>query len=397
MKTSSPTTRSRAAGRALRIAVLAPPWITVPPSGYGGIEAVVALLSDELVARGHEVTLFAAPGSRSRARLRSPLEAPHPRLIGSALYESDHVAGALDEIDTAADRGRPFDVIHDHSGFTALAMARRVRTPIVHTVHGPVTGQMARFYERHGHKAQLVAINRAQFAPAAGGPRPAAVIPNPIAVDDWPLRTEKEGFLLWVGRMDPTKGAHRAIAVARRCGRPLVLAGPVQPGQADYFHAEVEPHVDGGRIAFIGEVGGARRKELFASARAFLMPIRWPEPFGMVMVEALACGTPVLAFPEGAASEIVIDGVNGFHAANEQEMSLDVGRLHTIDARRCRESVAARFDVATVAERYEAVYEEAVGWAPRTARLRFGHARRSGEPSAARADVGRGAVAVAGP
>jgi glycosyltransferase involved in cell wall biosynthesis len=380
----------------LRIAVLAPPWIPVPPPGYGGIEAVVALLCDELVARGHDVTLFAAPGSRSRARVHAPLAAPQSRLMGRALYECDHVADALDETDWAAARGAPFDVIHDHSGFTALAMAARVRTPIVHTVHGPVSGDMARFYERHGHKARLVAINSMQFPSVPAGARPVAVIPNPIAVDQWPLNTRKQDFLLWVGRMDPTKGAHRAIGVALRSRRPLVLAGPIQEGQDEYFRSRVEPQIDGRQIVYLGEIGGSRRKQLFARACAFLMPIRWPEPFGMVMVEALACGTPVLAFPEGAASEIVIDGVNGFHVGDEQEMVRAIGRLDTIDPRRCRESVVTRYDVARVAGLYEAVYAEAIERAPRPAGLRFGHGRRGGEPVRAPADVRRGAVAMAG-
>jgi glycosyltransferase involved in cell wall biosynthesis len=139
-----------------------------------------------------------------------------------------------------------------------------------------------------------------------------------------------------------------------------VLAGPVQPGQHEYFAREIEPHVDGERVVYAGEVGGSRREELFASAKAFLMPIRWDEPFGMVMIEALACGTPVLAFPEGAASEIVIDGVNGFHVADEREMAEAVGRLDRIDSVRCRHSVARRYDVAVVAEGYEAAYTQAI-------------------------------------
>jgi glycosyltransferase involved in cell wall biosynthesis len=378
------------------VAVVAPPWLTVPPEGYGGIESVVGLLCDELVARGHDVTLFAAPGSRSRARIRSPLRTPYPQAIGTALHESDHVAVALDEIDAAAERGCAFDVIHDHSGFTAVAMAERVRTPVVHTVHGPVTGDMALFYERHGHKALLVAINAAQFPAERGGARPGCVVPNPIAVEEWPLRVEKEDFLLWVGRMDPGKGAHRAIAVARRCDRPLLLAGPVQPGQDDYFRSEVEPHVDGRRICFLGEVRGALRSELFARARAFLMPIRWPEPFGMVMVEALACGTPVLAFPEGAASEIVIDGVNGFLVRDEQEMVSGVARLNSIDPRRCRASVAERYDVAAVADGYEDAYRLAMERPRKPAALSFPHGGRRAERGEGELQVGRGALAVAG-
>lgn len=332
----------------------------MPPSGYGGIEAVVALLCDELAARGHNVTLFAAPGSRSRARVRSPLPSDHPQSIGSALHESDHVAAVLDEIDAAAENGEPFDVIHDHSGFTALAMSARVGVPVVHTMHGPFTKQTAGFYARHGHKATLVAISRSQVDRAPRGVRAATVIPNPIIVEDWPLRADKQDYLLWMGRMDPVKGAHRAILAARLGGHRLVLAGPVQPGQHDYFAREIEPHIDGERVVYVGEVRGARRKKLFAGAKAFLMPIRWDEPFGMVMVEALACGTPVLAFPEGAASEIVIDGVNGFHVADEQQMAEAVGRLERIDAVRCRHSVARRYDVAVAAEHYEAVYAQAI-------------------------------------
>jgi glycosyltransferase involved in cell wall biosynthesis len=190
------------------------------------------------------------------------------------------------------------------------------------------------------------------------------VVPNPIVIDDWPMRTEKEDYLLWIGRMDPVKGADRAIAAARDAGRRIVLAGPVQSGQEDYF-AGIEPQIDGEEVCFVGEVGGARRKDLFARASALLMPIRWVEPFGMVMIEALACGTPVLAFPEGAANEIVVDGENGFLVADEHEMSEAIGRLGAIDPLRCRESVASRYGAETVAEGYEAVYRGALAAARR--------------------------------
>jgi glycosyltransferase involved in cell wall biosynthesis len=344
----------------LRIAMLAPPWIAVPPPAYGGIESVVALLCDELVRRGHDVTLFAAPGSRSLARVHALLESPHPDTIGSALHESDHVAAAWDEIERAAAAACPFDLLHDHSGFTALAMAARLALPVVHTLHGPLSDETARFYRRHAHKATLVALSESQLRHAPSEVSAAAIVPNPIAVEDWPPGRKKEGYLLWMGRFDPVKGAHRAIAAARRCGRRLLLAGPVQTGQREYFRQQVEPHLDGERIVYLGEVGGERRKELFAGASGFLMPIRWPEPFGMVMIEALACGTPVIAFPEGAAREIVIDGENGFHAVDEREMAALAGRLQEIDPERCRRSVASRYDVATVAERYEAVYRWAL-------------------------------------
>jgi glycosyltransferase involved in cell wall biosynthesis len=382
MTTASATTRftslPRAERRALRVAVLAPPWIAVPPRGYGGIEAVVALLCEELVARGHAVTLFAAPGSHSPADVQAPLERTHADRMGSSLHESDHVGAAYDAIDLAAAEGQPFDVVHDHSGFTAVAMAARVSVPVVHTLHAPFNDETRPFYTRHGHKVHLIAISRYQLEHAPPTVRVADVVPNPIRVEEWPLVEAKDDYLLWMGRMDPVKGAQRAIAAARRAGIRLVLAGPVQPGQEDYFRSKIAPHLDGDRVRFVGEVGGRRRKQLFAHAKAFVMPIRWAEPFGMVMVEALACGTPVIAFPEGAASEIVIDGENGFLVADEQAMADAIGWLGAIDPLRCRESVVSRYDVAIVADGYEAIYRRAAG-------LRELPALPAGAPAARRA------------
>jgi glycosyltransferase involved in cell wall biosynthesis len=242
----------------------------------------------------------------------------------------------------------------------------------VHTLHAPFNKETKPFYARHGHKVRLVAISRFQLEHAPAGVCVADVVPNPIRVGDWPFQRDKDDYLLWMGRMDPAKGAQRAIAAARAAGIRLVLAGPVQPGQEEYFRREIEPHIDGRKVVFTGEVGGVRRKELFSRAKAFLMPIRWPEPFGMVMVEALACGTPVITFPEGAASEIVIDGENGFHVADELAMAEATRRLDTIDPWRCRQSVASRYDATIVADGYEAVYGRAIraatSRAPRFAR-----------------------------
>jgi glycosyltransferase involved in cell wall biosynthesis len=237
--------------------MIAPPWMAVPPAGYGGTEAVVWLLCEELVERGHEVTLLAAPGSRSHARVRSPLGSQHGDRIGWALYEADHVGCAYDAIEDAAHDGRSFDVVHDHSGFTAVAMVPRSPVPVVHTLHSPFDEDTSPFYSRHGRKVRLVAISRFQQEHAPPGVQVADVVPNPIRVRDWPFSEHKDEFLLWVARFDPVKGAHRAITVARRAGLPLVLAGPVQPGQEKYFHREIEPHIDGDRIRFVGEVGGA--------------------------------------------------------------------------------------------------------------------------------------------
>jgi glycosyltransferase involved in cell wall biosynthesis len=342
-------------GPPLRIAMLAPPWITVPAAGYGGVESVVSTLTEALVGRGHEVTLFCAPGSVSSANVETLLARPHPDEIERSLYEVDHVAQAFDRIDAASDAAR-FDVIHDHCGFTGLAMANRIETPLIHTLHGPFTAETAAFYARHGHKAALVGISHAQLASAPAGLDAIGSIPNPIDLRDWPLQERKGDYLLWIGRMTPEKGPHRAIAAARAVDVPLVLAGVIQPGQQAFFDQEVAPHVDGHRVRFVGEVTGSAKRSLFARARGLLMPIRWNEPFGMVMIEALACGTPVIAFREGAAREVVIDGKTGFLVDNEGAMADAVGQLSRIRAQDCRDWVSQNCDAEVVAADYERAY-----------------------------------------
>ncbi len=354
---SVPGTIPRLASGPLRVAMLAPPWISVPPPGYGGVESVVSALTEALVRQGHAVTLFCAPGSVSSAKVVTLLAESHPDEIERSLYEVDHVVRALDEIEVAARRGHfGFDVVHDHCGFTAIALADRIETPFVHTLHGPFTDSTAAFYAHHGHKAALVGISRAQLASAPPGVEPLCSIPNPIDLRAWALQERKEDYLLWVGRMTPEKGPHRAILAARAAGVPLVLAGVIQPGQQVFFDQEIAPHIDGDRVRFVGEVGGSVKRSLFAKARGLLMPIRWDEPFGMVMVEALACGTPVIAFPEGAARELVVHGLTGFLVDGERAMADAVGLLPGIAPRACRAWVAEHCDVEVVASAYAEAY-----------------------------------------
>jgi glycosyltransferase involved in cell wall biosynthesis len=353
-----PPERDQAA-RPRRIAMLAPPWIPIPPPGYGGIEFVLALLCDALVARGHDVELFCAPGSSSRAKVHPLLEAPHPESIERALFEADHTGRAFAAIDAAAAAGRPFDLVHDHSGFMALAMADRLTTPMAHTVHGPFDDDTKPYYAHHGAKGTLVCISRSQAQMAPAGANVGAVVYNPIDVESWPVGLHKQDYLLWLGRFVPEKGPQRAIEVARASGRPLVLAGTVQPRHERFFATEIEPHIDGELVRFVGEVGGARKQRLFADAFAFLMPIRWPEPFGMVMVESLAAGTPVLAFNHGAAPEIVEHGKTGFLVEDEDEMAAVVDKAAEIDPMDCRRG-AARFSPDRVAAGYEEVYQRTI-------------------------------------
>jgi glycosyltransferase involved in cell wall biosynthesis len=344
----------------LRVALLAPPWIPVPPPGYGGIEAVVAHLACGLARLGHDVVLLAAPGSRSRAEVIPVLESAHPQRIGDTTVDVDHIAQAMAIIDEARRRGRPFDIIHDHSGVALVPIADRIDVPVLHTLHGPVDDESGRFYRQYSDRVWLSALSQSQVSSAPEGLRWAGVIPNPIDLQAWPLQRSKQRYLLWIGRFDVGKGPHRAIAVARRAGRPLVLAGPVQPGQREFFESEVAPHIDGVNVRYVEEVGGVRKQRLFAEAAAMLMPIRWPEPFGMVMIEAMASGTPVLAFREGAATEVVVDGESGFLVDDEAEMAAAVERLRTLVPDRCRAAVQARYDVKIVTDAYVAAYRRVI-------------------------------------
>jgi glycosyltransferase involved in cell wall biosynthesis len=342
------------------VAVVAPPWLPVPPPGYGGIEAVVAALVRGLSAAGHDVTLFAAPGSASaHARVVPVLDRQCADDIGRARHEADHVRTLLDLMPHVGG----FDVIHDHGDGTLLAFADRFGAPVVHTLHGPFDAQGSAFYARHAHRARFVALSRAQLADAPAQMNAVDVIPNPIEPDEWPLCTRKHGYVLWIGRFAPEKGAHLAIAAARAAGRTLVLAGPVQQGQARYFEREVRPHVDDSRVVYAGEVGGALKRDLFAHASALLMPISWPEPFGMVMAEAMACGTPVLALRAGSTPEVVEHGVSGFVVDDPGEFSSLLPEAERLDPTAVRESALRRFGVATVAAAHEATYRRAIGLA----------------------------------
>ena len=345
--------------------MLAPPWISTPSAGYGGVEAVVSTLTEALVRRGHDVTLFAAPGSVSAAKVVTLLKDSYEDEIERALYEADHVSQVFDRVEHAAP-DQHFDVIHDHCGFTALAFANRIDTPLVHTLHGPFTPETAAFYAHHGHKGSLVGISRAQLRSAPDGLETIGPIPNPIDLQAFPLQERKSDYLLWIGRMTPDKGPHRAIAAARAVDVPLVLAGVIQPGQQEFFDREIAPHIDGDRVRFIGEVGGAAKRSLFANARGLLMPIRWDEPFGMVIVEALACGTPVIAFPEGAVPELIVHEQTGFLVKDGRGMADAIGQLPRIRPRDCRDWVSQHCDGDVVAAAYERVFRSVTHAAPVT-------------------------------
>jgi len=338
----------------MRVAMIAPPWIPIPPPRYGGIEAVVALVTDRLVKLDIDVTLFCAPGSHSNAQMIHTLPHAYEKSIHNSMFEVDHVLQAL----RYARRG--FDVIHDNTNVGVALAHYGSHVPIVHTMHNGHGAERGAFYARHSGCAHLVAISEAQRWTAPASLRVAATIYNPIDPEEWPFQENKQPYVLWVGNFHENKGAHLAIAAAAIAQKRLILAGPVQPGQEAYFKHEIAPFIDGNWVRYAGEIGGARKRAMFANAAAFLMPITWNEPFGMVMIEALVCGTPVISFPWGAATEIVIDGVNGYQVADVPAMAEALGDSSAIDPYACRESVLDRYNPTQIAEDYAALYERVV-------------------------------------
>ena len=344
----------------MKIAQIAPPWIKVPPAGYGGTEWVVKHLCDGLTAAGHEVHLFATGDSTTPATLHAlfPRQLPEVMALPGAMtsYEARHVVDAVQYIVGAGD----FDVVHDHSGFQLVAFSRYLDLPpVLHTVHCAFDDHAYPFYEQFADAVSYATISDYQRSQGPPDLNWAGTVYNALPVDGWPYRTDRGDYLLAFGRVSEAKGFHLAIEIARRTGRRLVMAGVVQEWYRDYFERRVKPHIDGDRIVFEDEVSDERKRELFAGAAGFVFPILWPEPFGLVMVEAMATGTPVIALRNGSVPEVVDDGVNGFICDDVDEMVAAVGRLDEIDPAVCRQTVEERFSVAAMTAGYERLYEAA--------------------------------------
>lgn len=337
----------------MRVSIVAPCWYAVPPKGYGGIELVVALLADGLVARGHDVTLYAAPGSKTRARLVSQSTMPDPSALGDKWYETEHALLAyLDD--------QPVDIVHDHSGIVGLALgAVRRDAPVVHTLHGPWTDAARTLYRvLHRHVA-LVAISEAQRRDNPDVTY-AGVVHNGIDIDAHPFVTNKRDHLVFVGRANPEKNPVGAIEVARRAGRPLTMIVKCEePQEHAYWSANVEPLL-GHDIDVRTNVTHDEKVELVASAHAMVFPIQWEEPFGLVITEAMACGTPVITAPRGAAVELVDHGTTGFLCDSIDAMAAAVADAHTLSPDACRQRVVDAFSADAMVDGYERIYERVV-------------------------------------
>ena len=341
----------------LRILQIAPPWFAVPPDGYGGIEQVVGVLADGLADAGHDVTLLASGGSVSRAQVQSVFAEPPSLDLGSSVHELTHVMAAYAQRDD-------FDVIHDHSGFSGAALGSFLAgPPVVHTLHGPWTPIVQAFFRRAAAGLHLVSISHDQRSRAPVGVAVDHVVHNGISIEDHPFRPEADAgrHLAFVGRANAEKGPEVAVRVARRSGRHLKMAVKVnEPPEQRYWDTVVAPMLKGADVEVI--LNGTKQDaiDIMASAEATLFPISWPEPFGLVMVESMALGTPVVGYAAGASTEIVDSGRTGFlvQPGDVDGLCAALDATPHLDRAACRDQVVQRFSSQAMVAGYVAVYEQ---------------------------------------
>lgn len=336
----------------MKIAQVSPLFESVPPKAYGGTERVVSYLTEELVSMGCDVTLFASADSVTRARLVPA--------TGASLRATGQNATALAchtiQLGMLASMARSFDVIHFHTDYMQFPMARGLATAHVSTLHGRLDlPELAPLY-RQFIDMPVVSISNSQRAPLPWINWQGTVY-HGLPQDLYDFNPTPANTLLFLGRISPEKRPDRAIEIAVRSGMPLTIAAKVDPADGDYFDARIAPLLRHPLVHFIGEVGEAEKRRLLGSARALLMPIDWPEPFGLVMIEAFACGTPVIAYRHGSVPEIVTDGVTGFIVNNQEQAVQAVARLAGLDRQRCRQAFMQRFTARHMAQAYLRLYE----------------------------------------
>lgn len=335
----------------LRIAMLAPISWRTPPRHYGPWEQVTSLLTEALVTRGVDVTLFATKDSRTAARLEAVCPAPYSEdpTIDAKVWEMLHVAHVFENAGS-------FDLIHNQADFVPLAFSRLVGTPMVTTIHGFSSERILPVYKEYEDRGHYVAISDANRHPDL---RYAATIHHGISLEDFPFNRHGGEDLLFFGRIHPDKGASEAITAAQRSGRRLIMAGIVQ--DHNYHSDQIAPALGDGSAVYLGPVGGAERAKTLGSAHALLHLINFDEPFGLSVVESLACGTPVIACNRGSMPELIDHGVTGFLVDSIGEAVDAIGQIDQIDRAACRAAASARFTVDRMADRYLSLYRAILG------------------------------------
>ena len=334
----------------MRIGIISPLEMRVPPVAYGGTELIVSLLTEEYVKRGHDVTLFASGDSVTQARLVS--------ICSHCLRGSDRDKAILNMLNAVSciERADQFDIIHNNTQLEGMSIARLVKTPMLTTLHGNLNGDLLLLFNHYTGWYNTISLSAKSLLPEKE--RFAGVIYNAIDVDAFPFDGSRtKSYLLFLSRISHEKGPHLAIEVAKKVGMRLIIAGNVDKTDEQYFRKEILPKIDGDQIKYVGEADFNQKIELMLGAYCLLAPIAWPEPFGLFMVEAMACGAPVIVLNHGSASEVVRHRETGFVVNNLTEMADAVEKIDDIDRAECRKHVKQRFDAPRMAEDYLRTYE----------------------------------------
>jgi glycosyltransferase involved in cell wall biosynthesis len=339
----------------VNIAQVAPLYESVPPRAYGGTERVVSYLTEALVEMGHEVTLFASGDSVTSARLVPVV----PRGLRLDPHKPDPLVWHTIMMDMVLKAAPAFDIIHFHTDILQLALVGQCETACVSTPHGRLDlPDLKPLFRRFGNHP-MVSISNSQRTPVPGA-NWRATVHHGLPLGLYSLHAQPQDYFAFVGRISPEKRADRAIEIARACGRPLRIAAKVDPADRDYFESVIEPLLDDPLVTFVGEIGEQAKNDFIGNAKALLMPIDWPEPFGLVMIEAMACGTPVIAYRHGSVPEIIDQGVTGFIVENQEQAIAAAKDIDRIDRVRCRQVFEQRFAARVMARHYLDVYRQLV-------------------------------------
>ncbi|MDO8300662.1 glycosyltransferase family 4 protein [Lacisediminimonas sp.] len=335
----------------MKIAQVSPLFERVPPIGYGGTERIISYLTEELVAQGHEVTLFASGDSLTRARLVAAVDCSMRPQAGDNAWLAYHTI----QMDMVAEQAASFDVIHFHNGYLHFPMANAWSTPHVTTLHGRLDLPELQPVFRRFERCPLVAISDSQqrSLPQAGW---CGRVHHGLPADLYSFQPKHGNYFVFIGRISPEKRLDRAIEIAQRCGMRLYIGAKVDSVDVPYFNEVIKPLLRDPLVEFVGEVGEREKRELLEHATALLFPIDWPEPFGLVMIEAFCCGTPVIAYRQGSVPEVMEDGVTGFVVTDQEQAVRAAQAVASLDRKRCREVFEQRFTATRMAQNYLQVY-----------------------------------------
>lgn len=340
----------------MKIAVLAPLIERVPPHGYGGTEKVVSLVTDELVKRGHKVTLYASGDSKTKAKL---VRGSKKALRQDKMVQSvqAYLTGMLAPF--FLHDAEKYNIIWNNTDFNAFVFGPYVKTPIVNTLHGPMIGERIDLYKKYQKNNWLVSIsnNQRKLAPNLNY---IATIYHGIEVKKIKPSFKPLSYLIWVGRISPLKGTLQAIHIAREAGRKIILIGKVDKADEDYYEELIKSEIDGVEVQYLGEVSQKDKFELIRGAYALLNPIRWQEPFGLVPIEAMTCGTPVIATPRGSMPELIDEGVTGYLAKSHDGLVKAVEKAGELDRKTIRKVAQERFNIDRMVDEYEEAFKKAI-------------------------------------